>query len=364
MKLLFHLGHPAHFHLFRNVIGNLKAKGHEIFILIKKKDILEALLEEEGIPYHNLLPGGRKDTKAGIALGQLKQDVRMLAFVRKHKPDLLVGTSVTISHVGRLTATPSVNINEDDANVVPFYSKLAYPFSDVILSPEVCNNSRWEHKSIHYAGYHELAYLHPNHFQPDREVVEKYLATNRPYYILRFAKLGAHHDKGIRGISDELAIRLTDLLKAHGRIMITSERELIPELEQYRIPVNPIDMHHIMAFAQLYIGDSQTMAAEAGVLGTPFIRFNDFVGRIGYLNELENKYKLGVGIRSHETEKLLQTVEEMVQDEELKNVYKFRRLQMLEDKIDVAQFLTWFIENYPESTETMKNNPDYQFEFK
>ncbi len=40
-----------------------------------------------------------------------------------------------------------------------------------------------------------------------------------------------------------------------------------------------------------------TMAAEAGVLGTPFIRINDFVGRLGYLNELENKYQLGFGIK-------------------------------------------------------------------
>ena len=36
-----------------------------------------------------------------------------------------------------------------------------------------------------------------------------------------------------------------------------------------------------VAFASLYIGDSQTMAAEAGVLGVPFVRFNDFVGRLG-----------------------------------------------------------------------------------
>ena len=44
------------------------------------------------------------------------------------------------------------------------------------------------------------------------------------------------------------------------------------------ININPLDIHHVMSFASIYIGDSQTMAAEAGVLGTPFIRFNDFVG--------------------------------------------------------------------------------------
>ena len=57
-------------------------------------------------------------------------------------------------------------------------------------------------------------------------------------------------------------------------------------------------MHHIMAFAKMYIGDSQTMAAEAGVLGTPFVRFNDFVGRIGYLRELEDVYNLGYGVKT------------------------------------------------------------------
>ncbi len=37
---------------------------------------------------------------------------------------------------------------------------------------------------------------------------------------------------------------------------------------------------------------------------------------------------------------------------------------MLEDKIDVSAFMTWFIENHPESADIMKNNPDYQFRFR
>ena len=48
-----------------------------------------------------------------------------------------------------------------------------------------------------------------------------------------------------------------------------------------------------MVFASLYIGDSQTMSAEAGILGTPFVRFNDFVGRINYMTEMEDVYELG-----------------------------------------------------------------------
>lgn len=35
MKILFHLGHPVHFHLFKNVIKTLKEKKHQVFIFIK-----------------------------------------------------------------------------------------------------------------------------------------------------------------------------------------------------------------------------------------------------------------------------------------------------------------------------------------
>jgi predicted glycosyltransferase len=106
-----------------------------------------------------------------------------------------------------------------------------------------------------------------------------------------------------------------------------------------------------MAYATLYIGDSQTMAAEAGVLGVPFVRYNDFVGRIGYLNELENKYQLGFGIKASETgsaDRLCETVEQILATPDLKKEWTSRQDKMLAEKIDYAQYRTQFIENYPE----------------
>ena len=188
--------------------------------------------------------------------------------------------------------------------------------------------------------------------------------------IMRFASLNAHHDSGIKGINTEIAQRLVDILKPHGRIYITSERPLEPQFEEYRIKINPLDMHHVMAFASLYIGDSQTMAAEAGVLGVPFVRFNDFVGRIGYLRELEDKYELGYGIKASapgSVDQFCSRVEELVSmpSAERKAVFQERRQTMLSDKIDCAKFLTWFIENYPQSAEqTRKADAGFWARFK
>jgi hypothetical protein len=260
-----------------------------------------------------------------------------------------------------------VNTGEDDMNVVPLFPKMAGPFIETILSPRVCNNFSLETKSVKYESYHELAYLHPHHFEADKKVVEKYFDADTPYYIMRFSSLNAYHDSGIKGINSEIAQRLIDILKPFGRIYITSERGLEPQFEPYRIKINTLDMHHVMAFSELYIGDSQTMAAEAGVLGVPFVRFNDFVGRIGYLRELEDVYHLGYGIKASEkgaAEKMYAIVQEILDMPNLKEEWQSRRQKMLSEKIDYAQFLTWFIEDYPESKKTMKENPNYQFTFK
>lgn len=362
MQIGIFLGHPAHFHLFRNVISDLNSKNIDVRIVIKKKDILETLVNDAGYNY-TVIREGRSNSKLGLVKSVLQMELEMIKFIKKNKIDFLIGSTLSFA-AKYISLIPVVITGEDDFDVVPMYARMVYPYASEILSPVVCNNGKWEQKSIKYQSYHELAYLHPNHFSPDKSVVEKYFSVDKPYVILRFAKLNAHHDVGIQGINTAIAQKLIDILKPHADIYITSERELEPQFEQYRIQINPLDMHHVMAFAQLYIGDSQTMAAEAGVLGVPFVRFNDFVGRIGYLRELEDVYQLGFGIKTNEVDKLYRVVEELINMPNRKEIFSTRRQKMLSEKIDYAQFLTWFIENYPESTKIMRENPDYQYKFK
>ena len=140
-----------------------------------------------------------------------------------------------------------------------------------------------------------------------------------------------------------------------------------PEFEQYRLHINPLDIHHVMAFAKIYIGDSQSMANEAAMLGVPSLRFNDFVGakKIGVMEELEHTYGLTYGISSHEPEKLYAKVEELLAMPNLREEFQSRRQKMLADKIDVTAFLTYFIENYSQSVaETRHADAEFWKRFK
>lgn len=377
MNILIQLAHPAHFHYYKNSIRQLKKDGHNIVLVITTKDILETLVRDADFEYINIMVKSHKDAKGGYLYDMIVRCVRILYLCLKHKIDLLTGSTIEISLIGWLLRKPSINIGEDDAAVVQKYIKMVYPFIDVRLTPIVCNDGKLESHSVHYPSNMELGYLHPNHFIADRTIVERYgIDTNKSYFVMRFASLKAHHDDGIKGINAKIAQRLIDILSPHGQIYITSERELEPQFEPYRIRINPLDMHHVMAFASLYIGDSQTMAAEAGVLGTPFVRFNDFVGRIGYLRELEDVYQLGYGIHATPlteestirrndgslqpsgVEALYNAVETLVvmPAEERRALYAERREKMLSEKIDYAKFLTWFIENYPDSQQQTRDN--------
>ena len=342
---LFYLGHPAHYHNVSVVIQQLSAKGYNIVLVARAKDVLLELLE--GLPYKMIYLKPKKGKgKISLISTVVKREFALLRIALKYKPKMLIGTDIVITHVGRLLGIPSVILNEDDAKEVPFLTKFGFRYADAVISPNCCDISPYENKKIGYNGYHELAYLHPNYFTPDKTKIKELFKNGEKYFILRFADLTAHHDKGKKGINLSVAKKLVEKLSPFGRVFITSERKLEPELEQYRIKINPKNIHHALSFAQIYIGDSQTMAAEAAVLGTPSIRFNDFVGKLGYLEELEHKYQLTVGISTENPHALFDKIDELLEHENIKKIVEKRKEEMLKNCVDVAQLWTnYFIKN-------------------
>lgn len=363
--ILFIISHPAHFHLFKHTINRLKEDGYRIVTIIRPKDVLEQLCINSGMDYTKIKERSRSVGKLGLAFSLIQKTWEVCRIVRKEKPSLMIGSDGVISYAGKLYGIPSFDCDEDDAEATPLFAKMFYPFFTGIIVPTICSVGKWADKKIGVHSYHELAYLHPNHFVPDINKLDQYgISRDKPFYLIRFAQLTAHHDTGIHGIDTSTALRLLAMLKGKGNVYITSERPLERELESYRIHINPIDIHHIMAFADLFIGDSQTMAAEAGVLGTPFVRLNDFSGRLAYLNEIEDVYKLGYSHKSNDLEGFFSSIQKWLDTPDRKSVCAERREKMFTEKIDYAQFLTWFIESYPDSTRIMRENPDYQWRFR
>lgn len=361
-KLLFQLNHPAHYHLFKNTIDILLEKGHDVLISIKDKDILKELVSD--YQYVQLSTGYRKKQFFSIIKSVIERDRKLYKLVKEYKPDILLGTSPEIAHISHFVKVPAIFFGEDDINLsasMLMGALSCYPLFDTILAPNGVKNGVWNNKTIRYNGFQKLAYLHPNYFHPSRDKVN--IPINDKYFILRFSNLQAYHDTNATGITDSLAQQIVDILSPHGKVIISSERKLPVKLQKYIFTGNISDMHHYLAFANLFIGDSQSMAVESAMLGTPNIRYSNFVGKITVLEEIESKYKLSIGVNSNNPQGLLLEIDKCLSSEFL-DIYNRRREFMLNDKIDVTSFFVWFIENYPKSKQVMINNPNFQNKFK
>lgn len=361
-RILFYFGHPAQFLFARQSIINLKNNGHHVRILIKSKDVLEKLIKNAQFEYHNILSEGRKDSKAGILWGLIKRDIRLFLFLRNNKTDIMVGTDPSLSHIGKLLRIPVITTLEDDYDVIPQLVKTTYPFTKHILVPNVCNvGKKYEHKKLTYNGYMKLGYLHPRYFQPDKTKAPN---TDKPYIMVRLAKLTAYHDGQIKGLNTTFVNNLLGIIQNDYTLYLNSEYPLPKQFEQYRMQTKPEDIHHALYYSTIFISDSQSMTMEAAMLGVPSIRYSDFAGRISVLDELEQKYKLTSSIKPPNETKLFDTVLKLLATNNLRAIYQSRRENMLLDKIDVTKFLTWFIESYPKSVEIMNKNPEKQLSFK
>jgi uncharacterized protein len=356
MRLMIDIGHPAHVHLFKHFAHAMISKGHTIHFTARNKEFEIALLKQEGFDFTIL--GKHYKSKTGKIWGLIKFSLLVFKTGIKFKPDLFLSHgSMYNAFASFFLGKPNIAL-EDTGNWEQV--RLYLPFSKAVLT-STSFSSNYGKKQVYYEGYHELAYLHPNQFKPDKSILNDLgIRENEKYFILRFVSWDATHDIGQSGLNMELKRQLINQLRQHGKVFISAENKLDPEFESYRFRMPPWRMHDALAFADLYIGEGTTMASESAVLGTPAVYVNSL--QRGYTTEQEKKYGLvfnfinGGGVA--------EKVKELLADSELKNKSKKSHAHLLSEKIDVSAFLTWFIENWPESFSIMKKNPDYQYNFK
>jgi len=347
MNYLFYLGHPAHYHYVSNVLPELKKKGHDISLMIRDKDVLIELTKHLNYDKFFVRDIGTRSLFFRV-LTILKRQLILFAFCLKKKPNLLIGTSIEITHIGKLLNIPSIVISEDDASEIPLLVKYGYKYATYILAPNCCDCGLYNFKKIGFNGCFELTYL--NHsFVPKKETIKHLFGNKNRFYIIRVVNLNAHHDNGKKGISNEILNRIVDHLISFGTVHISTERNLPKNLEKFQIRLEPHLMHNALYFANLFIGDSQTMSAEAAILGTPTIRFNDFVGKLSYLQELESKHNLCFGFNSSQEIQLQNKLEELISNPKLKEDWLIKRKLMLAKSDDITSFLINLFDKYPQS---------------
>jgi predicted glycosyltransferase len=336
MRVLVDILHPAHVHFFKGFWREMIDRGHEVLITAREKDVAVPLLDRLDIPHQVL---SRQRTGLGLGLEMITRTSKLISVARKFRPDVMTGImGPSIAVAGRLLRTPAVIFY--DTEFATQTNWFAYPLATAVCTPE-CYQGRVRGNHITYPGYHELAYLHPNRFEPQRARLASFgVSADEPYFVVRFVSWEAIHDTGEVALNLKQKRTLVDALRSRGRVVITSEAPLPPDLEKLRSTGPVEDVHHLMAFARLIVGESATMASEAAVLGTPAV-FIATTGR-GYTDDQERRYGLVRHFKDAQFEDALDCVNTLLDSSTLEESARAARAQLLRDKIDVTQWMVDF----------------------
>ncbi len=323
------------------VEDRLLAAGEDtLWISRPGKDSVDDLIEARGRPCVVGPPAGTD--RLSLARELLARDWLALRTVRRYRPDVILTRSPAGVHSGRLTRTP-VLYDTDDGRAVGLLYYSAGPFANLITSPTATIES-YGSNHLKYRGYKELFYLHPCRFTPDPSIREELgVAGGERLFLVRLSAMTASHDFGESGLTLPQVERLLQRLGEAGTVVVSPEAEPPLDMSAIRLSTAPERFHHVLAAADLVVGDSQTVSAEAAVIGTPSLRLSSWADRLPYQLELEQRWNLTRAFEPSQADAFFGELDRMLDDlEGVKKLHRENRRRMLQWCSDpVDDLTTW-----------------------
>jgi predicted glycosyltransferase len=336
MRYLFFTNTPAHVHLYRNAVERLRAAGHEVLVLGRRYGCTEALLEYHDLPYQIY---GEYDAASDSLYAVLPQHYAgAIRRTLRFDPDCVFGYGAYAAHAGAVARTPTILVL--DSEPTPIDHAVSRPFARAILTPHVFGKDLGA-RHYRFRGFKECAYLHPEVYEPDPGVRDALgLAPGEPYALCRFNALDSLHDIGEHGFSPGQRRELVDRLADHVTVLVSDEggEMALEDTAARPFDLHPARFHDALAAADLLVADTQTVATEAALLGTPVVRSNSFVGEsdMGNFRELE-RHGLVRNVPSFD--EVLETVLDLVTDDEAGAMWRRRRDAFMADKVNLTDLI-------------------------
>ncbi|MBI5670617.1 MAG: DUF354 domain-containing protein [Chloroflexi bacterium] len=330
-NILIDLGHPGDVHIFRGAAQRWMAQGHKVLFTALDREMIVRLLDVYKLPYR--VTYKRRKGKLALAFELILRTLATLRIARQFKTDLFVGIgSPTIGFPAWLMRKPYIALT--DTEHAREQHALFKPFATLVATPDVFTYDMGP-KQVRYPAYHELMYLHPEDFTPDPAVLEPLgLTPDDRFFVVRFVAWEATHDVGQHGFSLDEKRALLRELASHGRVLLSVEGRVDHEFQPLVQSFAPEDVHHLLAFATLYVGEGATMASEAAVLGTPAVYVNTLT--MGYVLEEEQYGLLHI---CRDGSAALEKVRELLALPDLKPQWTAKRDRLLATKINPTPWL-------------------------
>ncbi|TQD27261.1 DUF354 domain-containing protein [Methanolobus vulcani] len=267
-KILIDILHPADINFFKNTIEILKKNNIDVVIIYRDRGKLSTILKKELPSQNPILIGKHYNSFLMKTIGLLTRSIHIRQFIKKNNFDLCTSFGFFVGTSTIMQSIPSILFGDDREYRLAYYIS-KYSGNYFILPRSIEGNGK---NILHYAGFKELAYVHPNYFVPNQKSLLSYgLQPNKYVFIRDVSSNSMNYYKSkvmnFNLIIDKiLDLGLTPVLSSENDVIPTNVKNKCILLKE---PVH--DIFSILSFALFSISSGDTMARESCLVGTPSI---------------------------------------------------------------------------------------------
>ena len=356
MKIAVFVNTQAEAHFYKNIIAMLERDGNQVFVLARDCGGTTDLLNELNVPFFQFSSPPDSESRTTTSLPH--DVVNAFRYLKDKNVDLTTGCGTYSTFTACLLKVPDIAFNDCEATMnAERYAlfKLTYQFTDVFVTPSSFKRELGS-KHCKVESYKELAYLHPNYYTPDPSVFDLLdIPRSHDYSVLRFNAFDGPHGPSVSGLTDADKIALVKELSDYGEVFVSSERDVPEALQEHVLDVPKHRIHDVLSYASLFVTDTQTMAAEAALLGTPTIRVRPLMGDCDpvYI-ELEREFQLLYNLQT--ASEVAAKAVQLIEDPRVTEDWQKKRDRLLDRKLDMTALMVSLIEEFPASFAYMNAN--------
>ncbi|MCK9421314.1 MAG: DUF354 domain-containing protein [Bacteroidales bacterium] len=337
MNILFDLNHPVDVNFFKNATQQLAKEGHSIILTYRERGLLGRIVHYELGQFDPICIGTHKRNFIRKVIGQLLRDYRFLIFQKRKHIDLSVCFGPTNAIASWVNRIPYLAFEDDAEYKIPFYH--ANLFATRHIMPDFIKINKKNIFKFH--GFKELAYLHPDYFQPNPDVLNKFnLEVDKYIFIREIANVSLNYQKENPKIQ-----QIIELLVNKGfKIVLSLEnKKFVSRFEKDCIILEePVeDIYSLIKYSRFVISSGDTLARESCLQGVPTLYTG---GRIMAMNS--DFIESGCMIMREKTDEVLAAIDILLDKDIKKNTEKITHDRILNQWEDTTMVILKHIRDF------------------
>jgi len=268
MNIICDIGHPAHVNFFKSALIRLSEEGHTVTIIGLNRGRLQDIIRREFRDFRIRFVGKHRGGKLSIVFeANVAKFLHLLYILRNEKCDIGISVgSITLGLALKFYGKPNIQFDDDpERKLNVFLEKLTS--TELYFPPVTSPNGKIRIMN----SLKEWAYLSPEYFSPDKQVLKEYNLSPYRYLFVREISTKSfnynrQHPFAVATFAHKLPSRFKVVFSLEDKSALS---QYPPDWILLEEPVR--DIHSLIYYSKVAISSGDSIAREGALLGVPSI---------------------------------------------------------------------------------------------